>query len=171
VVVLLMGIIEFALVLNALLGINFASREAALIAAEAGSASGADCVILKKVQDSVGAPSDSRMITAVRIYKATTAGIDTGVGNDYDRGGTTACPLPGDPTATLSFRRISNAYPETSRCNYLAGCQGPVRPLDHVGVQITYAYTWHTPLSYLINLGGSGYTMVKANAMRMEPIL
>jgi Flp pilus assembly protein TadG len=169
--VFLMGIIEFALVLNATLGLNFASREAALIAAEAGSASGADCVILRKVQDSIGAPSDSRLVTAVRIYKATTAGVDTGVGNNYDRSGTTTCPLPGDPTATLSFKRISNGYPETSRCNYLAGCQGPVRPLDHIGVQISYDYSWHTPLSYMLNLSGNGYTLVKANAMRMEPIL
>jgi Flp pilus assembly protein TadG len=170
-VVLIMGIIEFSLVLDALLAVNFASREAALIGAEAGSAAGADCVILRKIQDSVGAPADNRLITAVRIYKATTAGVDSGTGNNYDRAGTTSCPLPGDPTATVAFRQTANAYPDTARCNYLAGCQGPVRPLDHIGVQITYAYSWHTPLSYLISLAGTGYTIVKANAMRMEPIL
>ena len=46
--VLLMGMIEFGLVFNALLSINFASRDGSLIAAEAGNAVGSDCVILEQ---------------------------------------------------------------------------------------------------------------------------
>jgi len=170
-IVLILGIIEFSLALNAMLSVNYASREAALIAAEAGSAAGSDCVILRKVTDSIGAPANTSLITSVRIYKATTAGVDTGTGNNYDRSGTTSCPLPTDPSATIPFKQITNGYPDTSRCNYLAGCQGPTRPLDHIGVQITYSYSWFTPLKYLVGMAGSGYTIVKANAMRMEPIL
>ena len=57
--VLLMGLIEFGLVFNALLSINFASRDASLIAAEAGNAVCSDCVILKKVEDSIGSPAST----------------------------------------------------------------------------------------------------------------
>ena len=72
--VLLMGLIEFGLVFNALLSINFATRDASLIAAEAGNGAGADCVILKKIEDSIGAPSNKAQITQVEIYKANKTG-------------------------------------------------------------------------------------------------
>jgi Flp pilus assembly protein TadG len=169
--VVLVAVIEFALALNAVLGTNFASSEAALAAAESGSASDSDCVILRRIVASVDSPMDDARITNVRVFKATTTGVDTGTGNDYDRAGTMSCPLTGNPTATVPFRRVTAGYTESTRCNYLLGCKGPVRPLDHVGVKITYNYLWHTPLSYLLGMGGTGYTIVKANAMRMEPVL
>ncbi len=43
---LLLGLIEFAFVFNAILAMNYAARDAALSAAEAGDRSGADCIIL-----------------------------------------------------------------------------------------------------------------------------
>ena len=43
---LLLGMIEFAFVFNAILAVNYAARDAALAAAEAGDRSGADCIIL-----------------------------------------------------------------------------------------------------------------------------
>ena len=65
--VLLMSLIEFGLVFNALLSINFATRDASLIAAEAGNAVGADCIILKKVENSIGAPANKAQIQTVEI--------------------------------------------------------------------------------------------------------
>jgi hypothetical protein len=43
--------------------------------------------------------------------------------------------------------------------------------LDHIGVDIRYAYTWATPLKNLVGLNGGGYTIDKSNSMRMEPVL
>jgi hypothetical protein len=43
--------------------------------------------------------------------------------------------------------------------------------VDQIGVQITYQYSWRTPLSGLLNLTGTGYQIIKSNSMRMEPIL
>lgn len=172
---LLIGVIEFALVLNSLLGINFASRDAALVAAEAGNSLGADCAVLRTVQDRVDAPADDNNIIDVTIYRSDTVGRAIPAGspaqNVYARGGAMTCPVPGNVTATIPFHPVGSiGYLETSRCNTIAGC-GPGRPLDHIGVQIRYAYSWHTPLSGLIGLSGNGYTLVKSNAMRMEPVL
>lgn len=172
---LLIGLIEFSLIMNAQLSINFATREAALIGAEAGNSVGADCAILQTIESSVTAPASSGLITEVRIYRSDTVGRPVPLGgpqvNTYRRTGSTACPRPGNPTATVGFSLFGAAgYPEIGRCNTIAGC-GPSRPLDHIGVEVTYAYSWHTPLSSLVGLGGTGYTMVKSNAMRMEPIL
>ena len=155
---LLIAIIEFSFVLNGQMAINFATREAALIGAEAGNAAGADCVILKSIEDSIGAPSDDNRITQVRIYRSDTVGNPVPTGspmiNVYTRGGPMSCPLPGNSGATVGFTRVGAAgYPEISRCNTIAGC-GAGRPLDHIGVEVTYAYSWKTPLPGLVGLGG-----------------
>jgi hypothetical protein len=172
---LFIGIIEFSFVFNATLAVNFASRDAALIAAEAGNASGADCAVLRTVLDRISAPADSRNIVDVRIYRANTVGQAIPVGapqqNVYAYGGSMTCALPGNPSATIPFHLSGTiGYQDTSRCNTVAGC-GSGRPLDHIGVEIRYTYTWRTPLSNLVGLGGSGYVLDKANSMRMEPIL
>jgi len=172
---LLVGVIEFSLALNAVLAVNFASRDATLIAAEAGNASGSDCAILRTVQDRIGAPADPNNIIDVTIFRANTVGQAIPVGspaqNVYARGGSMTCPLPSDPTSTIAFHLVGTAgYLETTRCNVLAGCTGG-RTLDHIGVDIRYTYVWHTPLKNFVALSGNGYTVDKANAMRMEPIL
>ena len=48
-VFIVMGVIEFSMMFNAQLSLNYATRDAALIAAEAGSAANADCLILRQV--------------------------------------------------------------------------------------------------------------------------
>ena len=74
-------------------------------------------------------------------------------------------------TSTIAFHLVGSAgYLETTRCSTLAGC-GSGRTLDHVGVDIRYTYEWHTPLKAFIGLSGNGYTVDKANSMRIEPIL
>ncbi len=167
--VLLMGMIEFGLVFNALLSINFASRDASLIAAEAGNAVGSDCVILKKVEDAIGPPASTARVTEVRIYKADKNGLPTGAVNVYPRSGSTPCTLPGGIAWTAPYNLTSGGYLETNRCNIQAGCgSGGV---DTIGVRITYHYTPFTPLGSFIGLGTTDYTMVESNAMRMEPVL
>jgi hypothetical protein len=169
-IVLIMGIIEFALAFNALLSINFATREAALVAAEAGNYSDADCVILNMVDSTIGAPANDGQIAEVKIYKATTTGAETATANTYTRTGSFSCTLPDGASITVPYARIGGEnYVQASRCNVLAGCGG--QKLDHIGVKVTYTYRWHTPLSGLLDMSGTGYTLVKSNAMRMEPIL
>lgn len=167
--VLLIGIIEFSFALNALLAINFATREAALIAAEAGNAAGADCVILTKVEEAISAPADDGNISEVRIFKADKNGNQLSA-NVYARSGSTTCTFAGGTTLTVPYSMVGGpGYAEAVRCNVLAGCgSGGV---DTIGVRIDYQYSWRTPLSGLLSLSGSGYSLTKANSMRMEPIL
>lgn len=167
--VLLMGLIEFGLVFNALLSINFATRDASLIAAEAGNGTSADCVILQKVEDSVRAPSNHNQITKVEIYKADNQGNPvSGRTDTYVRTGTPLC------TGMPYHLSGSAGYPYTDRCNVVNGCPtlpGNPTGVDTIGVRITYHYTWFTPMGSFIGLGITDYTMVEANAMRMEPVL
>jgi hypothetical protein len=59
----------------------------------------------------------------------------------------------------------------------VAGCpndgSGFTHPgLDTIGVQITYQHQWKTPMAALMGGGGTGgYTLLKANATLMEPVL
>ena len=173
--VLLMGMIEFGLVFNALLSINFASRDGSLIAAEAGNAVGSDCVILERIEASIGAPASKAQITNVQIYKANKNGVQIGgFVNTYNRTGSTTCTLSaGPPAVTITVPyTISGGYgyADTTRCNVQGGCGGS-GGVDTIGVKITYAYNFITPMGSFIGLGISNFTLVEANAMRMEPVL
>lgn len=177
-VLLLVGIIEFAFALNAVLAVNFATREAALIAAEAGNGAGSDCVILARIEDSVGAPADHANITSVKIFKSDRNGLQVGAAaNTYVRGAvTTTCTVSGLPMIVPYTLAGGLNYEDTKRCNVLAGCPAnaplpATTAVDQIGVQVTYQYSWRTPLAGLLSLTGTGYTIVKSNSMRMEPIL
>jgi Flp pilus assembly protein TadG len=168
--VVLLALIEFAFVFNAMLAVDFATRDGALAAAEAGSASDADCAILRAVDRSVTPPASNSRISEVRVFKADENGQPVGPANVYDRNGSLDCPLADGTAATLPYRLISETYPSKGRCNELAGCKVQTT-VDTIGVQITYEYAWQTPLHSFLPMTGPGYTMVKSNAMRMEPVL
>ncbi len=149
----LFGIIEFAFALNAVLSIDFATREAALTAAEAGSEGDADCSILRAVQRSVAAPADNNRITEVRIFKSNASGDPLGPVNVYVRAGSPiSCPLADGTPATLPYHRLSHTYDD--RCSILAGCGGSTT-VDTIGVQMTYVYDWKTPLHTLLPMAGT----------------
>ena len=173
-IMMLMGFLEFAFVFHALLSIGHASRDAALVAAEAGNARGADCVILQQVERDVASPADKARITQVSIYRADQNGrVLGGQQNLYVRAGTTTCVLPDGSSLTVPYSATSTTYADTGRCNIQAGCPtlGVGRTLDTIGVKVTYLHAWVTPLSNLVSLSGSGATLVQSNAMRMEPVL
>ena len=165
-ILILFGVIEFAFVFNASLSIEFATRDSALAAAEAGNTPNADCSILKVVDASVGAPADRNAITEVRIYKSDPNGNPLGPVNVYVRGGSPTCP-------GQVYHQTSASYLDKDRCNILAGCGPPTNKgtVDTIGVQVTYVYKWKTPMASLLPMTSSGYTMVTNNAMRMEPVL
>ncbi len=174
--VLLVGVIEYGFLMNATLASSFATRDASLIAAEAGNSTGADCAILRKVEDDISGPSNASNITNVQIYWAdsTTGAIKSGYVNTYTRSTTQSisCTVGGS-TFTLPYAAPTIGYPETSRCNVISGvsCASGHTGLDTIGVQVTYNYTWHTPLKSLLGFTGPGWTIVKSNAMEMEPVL
>lgn len=170
---LLMGMIEFAFVFNATLGVNYAARDAALAGAEAGNAIGADCVIVDSVENAVGAPTADDRITKIEIYKADPNGGMIGSPTVYTR--TT------DPTdmqcssvagiSNMPYDRTANGYPELDRCNILGGCPTGSATVDNISVRITYHHSWVTPLPNFIGGGPGGLTFSRDSVMRMEPIL
>jgi TadE-like protein len=172
-ILLIVGLIEFAFAFNALLSVNFASRDAALLAAEAGEDSGSDCVVLMSIDEDVQPPASRVRISEVRIYWADSQGSELAA-QVYARSGSTTCTMPDSSVVTVPYTLQGGSdYPENERCSVLAGC--PEDPghteLDNVGVSITYAYTWVTPMAKIITFGGAGFTLTHANVMRMEPVL
>jgi Flp pilus assembly protein TadG len=182
--VLLFAIIEFAFLFNAQLSLNYATRDAALVAAEAGNNANADCLILRQVNNDLTAPTDAARVLTVHIYSATETGGALAVPKEqtYTRGGTTTCG-----SVTVPFTIGTNDYPYNVRCSDLdrttcsASFTGPTNTgVDIIGVRLEYGYRFVTPLSSVFSLlgsnsaplwGGAGMTMNVGNAMRMEPIL
>jgi hypothetical protein len=171
-ILLVIGLIEFALAFNANLAVNFASREAALIAAESGNDSIADCRILQTIENSIDSPARAERISQVRIYRAGVNGNELNA-NVYVRGGgPIECSFwDGVATQTISvnYTQTGFGYPVATRCNQLEGCSGT--PLDTIGVRIDYTHPWVTPLAGFVTLSGSGFSFDASNAMRMEPVL
>ncbi len=174
--VLLVAVIEYGFLMNANLASSYATRDASLVGAEAGSNAGADCAILKKIEDDINGPSAPSNITNVQIYWAdATTGAMLGANvNTYVRSTsmTISCTVGGS-TFTLPYQKTTSGYAEANRCNVINGstCASGHTGLDTIGVQITYQYVWHTPLKGLLGFAGSGWTIVKSNAMEMEPVL
>ena len=179
--VVLIAVIEFVFLLNANLSIGFASRDASLIAAEAGSNPGADCAILQAVEQDVGAPAGANNITSVTIYWADANGTikAPGASNVWTRTPLTPtpCKLPSGAQITIPYSPpLFFGYPVATRCNITAGCplSGGHPGLDTIGVTVAFSYVWHTPIaafSSISGTSGSGVSLSQSNAMRMEPIL
>jgi Flp pilus assembly protein TadG len=176
--VLFTAVIEFGFLFNATLATSFGTRDASLIAAEAGDVAGGDCVILQKVEQDMGAPADPGSIQQVQIYWAnSTTGIPIGGAvNTYTRTGSMTCDVQGvNVTVPYSLSGLAG-YIADDRCNILAGCGadsvGRNHPnVDTIGISVNYRYLWHTPLSSLLGWTGGGLNFTRSNAMRMEPVL
>ena len=178
-VMLLLSVVEFAFLFEATLATNFASRNAALMAAEAGANTLADCAILAQIEKDLGAPNSQANIQSVTIYRADRAGnAISGEQNVYARGGPMTCT--GFTPSTVPYGPPSPAtypvgeYPTGGRCDVLAGCT-TTRPIDSIGVKIVYRYRFVTPLKNLVGWlpgASAGYFDVTwSNVLRMEPVL
>jgi Flp pilus assembly protein TadG len=173
-IILLLSLIEFAFVFNALLAVNFASRDAALAAAEAGDMTGADCVILKAVDAAIDTPADDGNIQSVTIYKASPNGAQLGSSTVYTRiTGTNSAICAGIDGSAIHYTRSANGYPETSRCNILAGCVPNVTndTVDNIAVRVTFSHTYITPIRNFFGGPGGTLTFDRESVMRMEPVL
>lgn len=177
--ILVMSTIEFALAFNAVLGVDRSSESAVLVASEAGSTSGADCLVLQEVDDKLTTPNNDNNISTVQIQRTNAAGGTILAANVWSRSGSTTCTLADSTTVTVPYTITSTGYPDSQRCNIIAGCPGmtPARStVDTIGVQVRYTYTYRTPLGSLLTLiGGNGaagtWTFNKRNVMRVEPVL
>lgn len=164
----LVGLIEFAFAFSSVLTVSYASRNAALVAAEAGSVASADCAILWQVEKDVQAPSAAAQIQTVDISWTDANGvIKAGFTTTYTRSNSVSinCVLPG-VTFAAPYTKTSDGYPVATRCSIQSGCAGHPG-LDTVGVKVTYRYVYHTP--YGAVLGGTGITLERSSAMRIEP--
>jgi hypothetical protein len=166
-----LGIIEFSFAFNAVLAINFASRNAALKAAEGGSESGSDCIILRSIEGDLRPPTNANRITRVEIYQADRNGSMVGTATVYLRGGSTTCTYAGGAEITVPYTMESDGYPEAERCNILVGCNVDHPALDLVGVKISYLHVWVTPLREFVGGDPAGLLFDRSNATRMEPVL
>ena len=179
--VLLMGLLEFSLAFNALLDTNFASRGGGLMAAEAGNASAADCIILDQVEQQINAPASETQISRVDIQRTNPSGSAVLATSSYTRSGSTTCTLTDGTTMSVPYTATSSGYPPSQRCTVLPpnGCPTMTPPrttVDTIAVQISYTYLWKTPLKALLgfvngSLSGTGFSMVQRNVFRMEPTL
>ena len=155
--------------MNAYLSIDFASRNAALTAAEAGSNGSADCSILRTIEDSVTAPASSSRHRPGPDLQGRHERQRPRPGQRVRPQRDDVLPAQRRHAGDPAVSRVSNGYPSSSRCDELAGCKVQTS-VDTVGIEIS-TYGWITPLHSLLPTSGPGYTMVKSNAMRMEPVL
>ncbi len=107
---LLFAVIEFAFVFSAMLGISYATRDAALIAAEAGNQTGADCVILQTVEKAVTAPADDNRIQSVVIYRADQNGVE--MSRRLEHLDPRRVVHRADGSCTVPYTRTTTGYPE-----------------------------------------------------------
>jgi len=174
---LVMCIIEFMFVFNGINGLNYATRNAALIAAEAGNQGGADCAVLRQIETDVTAPMDPKMIQSVQVFRSDRVGDPyVGQAQVYTRSGSTNCSIDG-AAFTVPYTITTSGYDPTLRCNQVKGCLGLGRSeLDTIGVRIDYMYNPHVPmmlpfLGLILTIQGNQYILTRSNVMRMEPVL
>lgn len=153
---LMMAVLEFGVMYNNILTVQFASRQGVSVAAEVGAEDGADCSILKAVEDALQTPVNRSDVQAVEVFEADTAGNEiSGRVNRYIRSGTLDCP----GTATQPYTLVgSEGYPQTDRSDSLAD------GLDLVGVHIEFSYRGITPLG-----AGRTWAVSDGATLRMEP--
>lgn len=167
--ILLMGLIEFGFFLNALNSVNYASRDAAMLAAEGGRNAGADCVVLQAVERALTAPTSPARVERAVIYWSDANGVQMGSNeNRWERIGSTTCTYGDGSTITVPYTLTVAGYVDTDRCDVLAGCGASHPTVDTIGVRITYRHEWVTGFGRLI---AGTISMVRATAVRMEPTL
>jgi Flp pilus assembly protein TadG len=165
---LIFGLVEFGLALNAAVSVNFVSRVAALLAAEGGRTEGTDCMVLRAIERDLMSPATATRISRVEIYWSDANGdqIASNV-NVYTRGGSLTCAYASG-SITVPYTLTTEQYPEAERCDVLAGCGGLHTTVDDVGARITYAHQWVTHVGKII---AGSITFQRSTAVRMEPTL
>ncbi len=156
-ITLLMAVVEFGFMYNNILTVQFASRQGVSVAAEAGGEDGADCSILKAVEQALQTPVNRSDVQAVEIFESDGNGDKVpGRVNRYVRSGTLDCPgTSSDQPYTLVG---SEGYPQATRADSLA------EGLDMIGVHIEFTYHGITPIG-----AGRTWSVADGATLRVEP--
>jgi hypothetical protein len=164
---LIVGMIEFSLAFNSRDSVFFAARDASMLAAEGGSISGTDCVVLDRIERDIVSPARPVRVQTVKIFWSDRNGIEQGNNeNLYTRTGSLTCDYGNGSSLTVPYTLTSNQYPESERCDVLAGCGGGHNYPDNVGVTIVYTHTWLTSVAK-ISLSSLQFQLTSAT--RVEP--
>ena len=124
-VVLFMGVIEFALAMGATLGVNRASQGAAHVAASAGGLAGADCLILRRVEQDIGVPNDAGRIQEVVISRQAMAGNVSYAQQRWTRSGSTECVMADGTTISASLHADRERVPRIAALHGPRGLPAP----------------------------------------------
>ena len=166
---LLFGLVEFGVLLNAASTVNYVSRAAALLAAEGGKNEGTDCQVLRAVERELTPPTTPSRVARVEIYWSDANGNQIGPNvNRYDRTGSLTCTNPDGTSATVPYTLTTADYPESERCDALDGCDLDHTTVDTIGVRITYTHQWVTTFGKFI---AGSITFERSTAVREEPTL
>jgi Flp pilus assembly protein TadG len=169
-VLLVVGIIEFSLLLNARNTVSFASRDGSMLAAEGGSRAGTDCVVLQMIENDIVAPARVFRVAQVKVYWSDQNGNEIGSNHNlYTRSGSMTCDYGDGSSITVPYTLAFAGYLEDVRCDVLAGCGGTHTSLDTVGVEVTYVHPWLT--SFARVTGSTTMTFTVSNTTRIEPQL
>lgn len=167
---LIVGTIEFSLLLNARNTVSFASRDGSMIAAEGGSRLGTDCVVLRQIESDLVAPASAIKVVTVKLYWSDQNGDPIGSNyNLFTRVGSHTCDYGDGTSVTVPYTLTTANYVEDSRCDVLLGCGGGHTGLDTIGVEIQYVHNWLTAFGRVT--GGTGLTFYITTATRLEPQL
>ena len=179
-IVLFMGVMEFALAIGASLGVNRASQNAAHVAASAGALVGADCLILQSIERDITIPERSR-----RDHRCRDLAHGACRQRDLCPADVDAHRLDGLPAR----RRLVGAGPVHADRQRLSGIAALHRPLglpdaDPGAIDggqhrrpVRYEHHWVTPLQGAMGLIGAsssdsdGWVFEQRNIFRMEPTL
>jgi Flp pilus assembly protein TadG len=167
VMMIVVGLMEFAIFMNARNAVEFAARDGSVLGAEGGNTPGTDCVILDKVERDIVAPATNIRIQTVNIFWSDKNGDQIGTNtNTYTRTGSLTCNYGGGATLTVPYTLTNGSYLEGARCDVLAGCGGSHPGLDTIGVRVTYQHRWITTVAQ--HAGGT-ITFSVGSATRLEP--
>lgn len=156
VVLLLMALIEFGFLYNAVLTVQYAARQGVSAAAQAGAFDGADCAVLRAVEKALTPPVDHSRVSFVEVFLSDADGDPVpGTVNHYLRTGTLDCSGVGTVPYSLSG---TEGYPQIDRKDTLTD------GLDVVGVRIGYTYDGMTPIG-----AGQTWQLSDGATLRMEP--
>jgi hypothetical protein len=165
---IVVGILEFSVLLTVDLGLTSATQDATRMAAQMGNSADADFQILNTIETDLQAPVSKERIDTVKIFWTNPEGTVL-ASSVYRRVGTLWNTAH---TESLPYSQISGGYPPPARCVIVSGvgCTAGHGGVDWIGVSIAYQYAWMTPAPGLVGLGGAAPLMNITSTSRMEPI-
>jgi Flp pilus assembly protein TadG len=167
VMLIVVGLMEFSVFMNARNAVEFAARDGSVLGAEGGNTPGTDCVVLDKVERDIVSPARNIRIQTVNIFWSDKNGDQIGSStNTYSRTGSLTCSYGGGATITVPYTLTTANYLEGVRCDVLAGCGVSHPGLDTIGVRVTYQHRWMTTIA---QQSGGTITFSVGSATRMEP--